>query len=71
MSINISRLQEAADGREESITHLLDFMRLPCSHSGFNMATFLSKVLKEYGIEYKVSQAIVALLKNELTHTRT
>lgn len=55
MSISISRLRQREDGVEETITHVLDFVELPCSHSGRNMAECVVRVLKEYGIENKVS----------------
>lgn len=55
MSITTSRTRKNKDGKEELVTHLLDFIELPCSHSGANMAEAIAKVLKEYGIEDKVS----------------
>ena len=55
MSINISRLQKHNSGKEEPVIHLLDFVELPCSHTGLNMAKCVVNVLKEYGIEDKVS----------------
>lgn len=55
MSITISRTRKGPDGKEELVTHLLDFVELPCSHSGANMAEAVAKVLKEYGTEDKVS----------------
>ena len=55
MSITISQTRKGKDGKEELVTHLLDFIELPCSHSGVNMAEALAKVLKEYGIEDKFS----------------
>lgn len=55
MSISVSRLRKREDGVEEPVTHILDFVELPCSHTGRNMAECVVKVLKEYGIENKVS----------------
>jgi hypothetical protein len=43
------------NGKEELTTLLLDFIELPFSHSAENMAEVLVKILKEYGIEEKVS----------------
>lgn len=57
MSINISRIRSDANDKEESLTHLLDFVELPCSHSGLNMAECVAKVLREYGIEDKVRRS--------------
>lgn len=66
MSIATSRLRKRDDGTEETVTHLLDFVELPHSHSGENMAEALRKVLVDYGIEHKVSPQIE--LKNIIDH---
>lgn len=58
MSIAINRVRKRDDGTEETVTHLLDFIELPYSHSDDNMAEAVEKVLTEYGIEHKVSQII-------------
>lgn len=55
MSITTSRTRQAQDGTSDLVTHLLDFIELPCSHSAVNMAEALAKVLEEYGIDRKVS----------------
>lgn len=55
MSFNVLQLCKAEDGKEEPVIHLLDFVELPCSHTGLNLARCVAKVLKEYGIENKVS----------------
>ena len=55
MSIATSRVRRRDDGTEETVTHLLDFVELPHSHSGENMAEALRKVLIDYGVEHKVS----------------
>lgn len=55
MSISVSRLRKREDGVEEPITHVLDFIELPCSHTGRNMAECVVRVLEEYGIQNKVS----------------
>ncbi|KAE9386883.1 hypothetical protein BT96DRAFT_838506, partial [Gymnopus androsaceus JB14] len=55
MSITTTRTRKGQDGTDELVTHLLDFIELPCLHSAVNMAEALTKVLKEYGIEKKVS----------------
>ncbi|KAJ3816948.1 hypothetical protein F5880DRAFT_1493684 [Lentinula raphanica] len=54
MSITVSWVRRMKDDTEELTTMLLDFFELPCSHSGFNMATAVEKTLREYGIEDKV-----------------
>ena len=48
-------MRKGKDGKEALVMHLLDFIELPCLHSGENMAEALAKVLKDYGIEDKVS----------------
>jgi hypothetical protein len=58
MSIVISCLRKDDDGKEVIMAHLLDFVELPCSHSGQNMAECLACILKEYGIESKVSEVV-------------
>lgn len=58
MSIATSRIRTHDDGREEAATHLLDFIELPHSHSGDNMAEAVHNVLVEYGIEDKVSHHV-------------
>ena len=58
MSINISRLRKHDNGKEDPVNHLLDFVELPCSHTGLNMAKCVERVLKEYGIQDKVSLAL-------------
>lgn len=58
MSIVVSRVRKREDGTEETIMHLLDFVELPHSHSGDNMAEAVENVLREYGIEDKVSLTI-------------
>ena len=55
MSITITWFRKQKDGKEELTTTQLDFVELPYSHSAKNMAEALAKVLKEYGIEGKVS----------------
>lgn len=55
MSIVVTRVRKSKDGTEEKVTHLLDFVELPHSHSGDNMAEAVQNVLREYGIEDKVS----------------
>ena len=51
MSINISRLQKHDNGKEDPVNCLLDFIELPCSHTGLNMAKCVECMLKEYGIQ--------------------
>ena len=65
MSINISRLRKDDKGKEVPVTHLLDFIELPCSHTGLNMANCIADVLKEYGIEDKVSRSFGVMKKIE------
>lgn len=55
MSIIVSYLRKGSNGQEEPVTYQLDFIELPCSHSGKNMVEAVAHVLKEYGIEDKVS----------------
>lgn len=55
MSIATNRTRKGKDGKEEVVTHLLDFIELPHSHSGKNMAKALAEVLREWGIDGKVS----------------
>lgn len=55
MSIHVSLVGKDNDGKEGLTTYQLDFVELPCSHSGKNMAEALAKVLREFGIEGKVS----------------
>ena len=55
MSIVIAWLRKLDNGTEELTTTILDFVELPCSHSAENMAQALVKMLKEYGIDGKVS----------------
>ena len=55
MSVKARHVRKGPNGQEELVTHLLDFVELPCSHSGKNMAEALVKILKEWGIEDKVS----------------
>lgn len=62
MSIVVSWLQKSEDGTEELTTTLLDFIELPCSHSGENMAEALAKTLREYGIDGKVSKNLLILI---------
>jgi len=59
MSIVISWLRRLENGEEELTTTLLDFVELPCSHSGKNMAEALAETLKAYGIDGKVSKIIL------------
>lgn len=63
MSITISRLRKTEDGAEEPVTHILDFVELPCSHTSRNMAECV--IIKEYSIENKVS---VTYRNNDLTN---
>lgn len=51
----MTRVRKSKDGTEEKVTHLLDFVELPHSHSGDNMAEAVQNVLREYGIKDKVS----------------
>jgi len=67
MSIATNRLRKKEDGTEETVTHLLDFIELPHSHSGENMAEALRKVLVEYGIEDKVSRSVIERKKTLTT----
>lgn len=55
MSISVSCLRKREDGVEEPITHILDFIELPCLHTGRNMGEWVVQVLEEYGIQNKVS----------------
>ena len=41
--------------KEEPITTILDFIELPKSHTGRNMAQALVDTLNRYGIAHKVS----------------
>ena len=38
------------------VSFLLDVVELACSHTGVNLATAFAKILKEFGIEHKVSE---------------
>ncbi|KAF5355384.1 hypothetical protein D9757_014613 [Collybiopsis confluens] len=54
MSVTTSWPRKQADGKEELFTTLLDFVELPVSHSGENMASAVAKILMLYGIEKKL-----------------
>jgi len=63
MSVGTSWLRKLKNGEEELTSKLLDFFELPCSHSAENMAEALAKVLREYGIDDKVSESKKLLCK--------
>ncbi|KAF5365839.1 hypothetical protein D9757_012804 [Collybiopsis confluens] len=54
MSVITSWPRKQADGKEDLFTTLLDFVELPVSHSGENMASAVAEILKSYGIEDKL-----------------
>ncbi|KAF5362814.1 hypothetical protein D9757_014266 [Collybiopsis confluens] len=54
MSVITSWPRKQADGKEDLFTTLLDFVELPASHSGENMASAVAEILKSYGIEDKL-----------------
>lgn len=56
MSVTVTWLRKTETGGDELTTRLLDFIELPCSHSGRNMAEAMGKCLEEYGIANKVSK---------------
>lgn len=62
MSVVVTWLRKSEEGTEELTTTLLDFIELPRSHSGENMAEALAKTLREYGIDGKVSKNLSILL---------
>ncbi len=49
------------DGK--ALAFLLDLLEVPRSHSGRNLAEEFQGLLKEFGIEGKVSQLLVIVLK--------
>lgn len=57
MNITVTWARKGEDGKEELTTKILDFVELPVSHSAENMAEAVAKVLREFGIEDKVSSA--------------
>lgn len=66
MSIHFALVAKESDGKEALTTYQLDFVELPCSHSGKNMAEALARVLKEFGIEGKVSYSDFYITVNHI-----
>ncbi|KAJ3836237.1 hypothetical protein EV361DRAFT_804856 [Lentinula raphanica] len=58
MSIIGKVLRRNQEGIETLTSVLLDFVELPCSHSGINMAEALIRTLEEYRVQDKVSMEI-------------
>ena len=56
MSITAHILRKEKEDGPETLTEiLLNFVELPCSHSGENMARTVAKILEEYNLQGKVS----------------